>query len=125
MTGNTTNWVLNRVFLLIGMGIFLTQPGAECATGEKGRAAVAQPSGTLPTTLRAAAIDHPGGTDALTPHALTVPIIGLRQVLIAMRAAGVARWDTSVRKVPTASGGTPHYQLDLGSENASDSTALL
>ena len=39
---------------------------------------------SVPTTMRAAAIDHYGGPDVLTLHELPVPEPGIKEVLIAV-----------------------------------------
>src|SRR5262245_63214872 len=51
----------------------------------------------LPSTLHAAAIDRFGPPSAITLHTLPVPKPGPREILIALRAAGVGIWDESVR----------------------------
>ena len=47
----------------------------------------------VPRTMFAAAIDHFGGPDVITGHALPVPALDAAEVLIAMDTAGVGRWD--------------------------------
>jgi len=53
---------------------------------------------TLPTSMRAAAIDHAGGPEALTIHTLPLPPVGPKDVLIAVRTAGVSIWDADIRQ---------------------------
>lgn len=52
---------------------------------------------TVPSTMRAAAIDHYGGPEVLTPHELPVPELGVKEVLIAVHTAGVGGWDADIR----------------------------
>jgi NADPH:quinone reductase len=52
----------------------------------------------VPQTMQAAAIDHTGGPEVLTVHALPVPALGAEEVLIALRTAGVGPWDVDVRE---------------------------
>jgi NADPH:quinone reductase-like Zn-dependent oxidoreductase len=52
---------------------------------------------TLPTTMRAAAIDEFGPPSVLTLHTLPVPTPGPHEVLIAVHAAGVGIWDAKIR----------------------------
>jgi NADPH2:quinone reductase len=52
---------------------------------------------TLPTTMRAAAIDEFGPPSVLTLHTLPVPTPGPHEVLIAVHAAGVGVWDAKIR----------------------------
>ena len=53
---------------------------------------------SVPTTMRAAAIDHYGGPDVLTLHELPVPEPGIKEVLIAVHTAGVGGWDADIRE---------------------------
>ena len=48
--------------------------------------------------MRAAAIDHPGGPEVLAIHILPLPQVGAKDVLIAVRTAGVSVWDADVRR---------------------------
>ena len=52
----------------------------------------------IPHTMLAAAIDRFGGPEVLTIHALSVPPVGPREVLIAMDTAGVGPWDLEIRE---------------------------
>jgi NADPH2:quinone reductase len=47
--------------------------------------------------MKAAAIDRFGSPSVITVHTLPVPRPGDREILIALHAAGVGRWDESVR----------------------------
>jgi NADPH:quinone reductase-like Zn-dependent oxidoreductase len=51
----------------------------------------------VPHTMLAAAIDRFGGPEVLTIHALSVPPVGPREVLIALDTAGVGPWDLAIR----------------------------
>jgi NADPH:quinone reductase len=57
----------------------------------------ARAASTLPESMRAAAIDRFGPPSVLTLHSLPVPRPGPREILIAVHAAGVGRWDEAVR----------------------------
>jgi NADPH:quinone reductase-like Zn-dependent oxidoreductase len=57
-------------------------------------------STAVPQTMRAAAIDHAGGPQAITLHTLPVPTPDADEVLIAVHTAGVASWDAGVREHP-------------------------
>ena len=54
----------------------------------------------LPDTMLAAAIDRGGGPDVLQTHRLPIPSPAAGEVLIAMRAAGVAVWEAAARRSP-------------------------
>jgi NADPH:quinone reductase len=54
-------------------------------------------SPSIPTTMRAAAIDRFGGPDVLTLHELPVPSLAPDEVLIAVHTAGVGSWDAEMR----------------------------
>src|SRR5215469_3127798 len=64
----------------------------------------------VPQTMRAAAIDHAGGPQAITLHTLPVPKPDPDEVLIAVHTAGVASWDAAVREHPDY---FKHSQLPL------------
>jgi NADPH2:quinone reductase len=53
---------------------------------------------TIPKVMRAAAIDHYGGPEALTLHHLPTPSIGAGEVLIQIHTAGVGVWDADFRE---------------------------
>jgi NADPH:quinone reductase len=61
-------------------------------------AALAQASAFAAETMKAAAIDHPGGPEVLTLHTVPVPRPGADEVLIEMSTAGVGPWDIDVRE---------------------------
>ena len=61
-------------------------------------AALAQASALAAQTMKAAAIDRPGGPEVLTLHTVPVPRPGADEVLIEMNTAGVGPWDVDVRE---------------------------
>jgi NADPH:quinone reductase-like Zn-dependent oxidoreductase len=71
----------------------------------------------IPHTMLAAAIDRFGGPEVLTIHALPVPTVGPRDVLIALDTAGVGPWDLEVRGglIPPRK---PRFPLVLGVDGA-------
>lgn len=71
----------------------------------------------LPKTMRAAAIDRPGGPEVLTIHTLPVPEIGADEVLIAVHTAGVAVWDAGIRQ-QLMYVSKPRFPLVMGSDGA-------
>jgi NADPH:quinone reductase-like Zn-dependent oxidoreductase len=71
----------------------------------------------IPHTMLAAAIDRFGGPEVLTIHALPLPPVGPREVLIALDTAGVGPWDLKIREgafLPRK----PHFPLVLGVDGA-------
>jgi NADPH:quinone reductase-like Zn-dependent oxidoreductase len=77
--------------------------GLTCLLCQGGAAAV-------PQTMRAAAIDGPGGPEVLTLHTLPVPKPAADEVLIAVNTAGVASWDAAIRQHPQS---IKHSRLPL------------
>lgn len=75
---------------------------------------------STPETMRAAAIDHFGGADLLTPHTLAVPAVGEDEVLIRVDTAGVGVWDPWVREggLADVTGRQPGFPYVLGSDGA-------
>ena len=71
----------------------------------------------IPRTMRAIAIDHPGGPEVLSIHSLPVPELEAGEVLIAVDTAGVGGWDADMREGWSPSG-RPRYPLVLGSDGA-------
>src|SRR6201996_2384291 len=71
----------------------------------------------VPRTMFAAAIDHFGGPEVITAHALPVPEVDAGEVLIAVDTAGVGRWEADVREGFFASR-KPHFPLVLGYDGA-------
>jgi NADPH2:quinone reductase len=52
----------------------------------------------IPSTMRAAALDHFGGLETITMHTVPVPQVGPKEVLIRIDSAGVAQWDPFERE---------------------------
>src|SRR5689334_6975669 len=75
------------------------------------------PCAEIPKTMRAAAIDHPGGPEVLTLHTLPVPDVGADEVLIAVHTAGVAIWDADIRQ-RLAHASKPQFPFVMGSDGA-------
>src|SRR5882757_6850068 len=71
----------------------------------------------VPRTMFAAAIDHFGGPEVITPHALRIPVVDAGEVLIAVDTAGVGRWDADVREGYFAAR-KPHFPMVLGFDGA-------
>src|SRR5260370_39222362 len=71
----------------------------------------------VPKTMRAAAIDHPGGPEVLSIHSLPVPALDANEVLIAVDTAGGGGWDADMRDGWSPSGRT-HFSLVLGRDGA-------
>src|SRR4051812_31260944 len=72
---------------------------------------------TIPSTMRAAAIDRFGPPEVLTLHELPTPKLGPGEVLIALHAAGVGVWDAEARKGNYATG-RERFPLILGTDGA-------
>jgi NADPH:quinone reductase-like Zn-dependent oxidoreductase len=68
--------------------------------------------------MQAAAIDRFGPPSVLRIHELPVPRPGLRQVLIALHAAGVGSWDESIRDGSWKPAGRTKFPLVLGTDGA-------
>ena len=77
----------------------------------------------VPRTMFAAAIDHFGGPEVITGHALPVPPLDAGEVLIAIDTAGVGPWDADVREGFFA-GRKPHFPLVLGFDGAGTVAAV-
>jgi NADPH:quinone reductase-like Zn-dependent oxidoreductase len=71
----------------------------------------------IPETMPAAAIDHFGGPEVLTPHILPVPKIDAIEVLIALDTASVGPWDAQIR-AGWYPGRKPRFPLILGTDGA-------
>jgi len=76
----------------------------------------------IPTTMKAMAIDQPGGPSALTMHSLPVPKIGADEVLIAVHTAGIGVWDADIRK--SMQYVKAHYPYTLGSDGSGTVAAV-
>jgi|ERR1700730_13274905 len=71
----------------------------------------------VPSTMRAAAIDHYGSPDVLALHELPVPEIGPKEVLLAVHTAGVGSWDGDIRD-GWSPGGRLSFPLILGADGS-------
>ena len=71
----------------------------------------------LPTTMRAAAIDHTGPASVLKIHELPLPKMGARDVMIAVDTAGVGSWEPSQRSGEWGVDNA-HFPLVLGSDGS-------
>jgi NADPH:quinone reductase len=72
---------------------------------------------TIPTEMRAAAIDRFGGPEVLTLHVLPVPALDPAEVLIAIDTASVGPWDADMRAGWSPSGRV-RFPLVLGTDGA-------
>jgi NADPH:quinone reductase len=72
---------------------------------------------TIPTEMRAAAIDRFGGPEVLTLQVLPVPAPDATEVLIAIDTAGIGSWDADMRAGWLPSG-RAHFPLVLGTDGA-------
>lgn len=68
--------------------------------------------------MRAAAIDRFGSPSVITVHTLPIPQPGPRQILIAVRAAGVGSWDASIRDGSWRPAGRSKFPRVLGTDGA-------
>jgi NADPH2:quinone reductase len=100
-----------RTLFLIAMAVvgFAVAPFSVAAT---------QP---VPTTMRAAAFDKPGGPEVLSLRELPVPKPGAAEVLIALHAAGVAIWEADMRQHLSSRAPFPFV---LGSDGAGTIVAM-
>ncbi len=81
------------------------------------RAAEPQPP-AVPATMKAAAITRFGPPEVIRLQALPVPQPGLREVLVALHAAGVGIWDGRIRDGSWWPGGRPEFPVVLGTDGA-------
>ncbi len=72
----------------------------------------------VPTSMRAAAIDHFGGPDVLKLQTLPVPSVDRDEVLIAVHTAGVGSWDPDMRSGWSPDGKPPRFPLVLGTDGS-------
>ena len=72
----------------------------------------------VPDTMRAAAIDRPGGPSVLKLHTLPVPRPGEDEALIELVSAGVGSWDADIREGWSPEGARPKYPLVMGTDGA-------
>ena len=83
----------------------------------------AQTSPVVPKTMRAVAIDQPGGPEVLKLRTLPVPTVGANEVLIALHSASVATWDIQIRR-SLAYIQQPKFPYVLGSDGAGTVAAV-
>jgi NADPH:quinone reductase-like Zn-dependent oxidoreductase len=72
---------------------------------------------SIPTTMRAAAVEQFGGPDVLVIRELSVPIPNPTEVLIEVDTAGVGSWDAEMREGWSPSGES-HFPLVLGTDGS-------
>lgn len=72
---------------------------------------------SIPTIMRAAALDRFGGPEVLTIHELPVPTLDANEILIAVHTAGVGPWDADMRDGWWPEG-EPSFPLVLGSDGS-------
>jgi NADPH2:quinone reductase len=70
----------------------------------------------LPSTMKAIAIDAPGGPEAMTVHTLPVPAVDAKEILVKVHAAGVAVWDLQIRQ--SMQWVKPRFPYVLGSDGS-------
>jgi NADPH:quinone reductase len=73
-------------------------------------------AGSAPATMRALAIDAPGGVEVMTLRTLPVPAVDAKDVLVEVHAAGVAVWDLQIRT--TMQWVKPRFPYVLGSDGS-------
>lgn len=78
---------------------------------------------TIPTTMRAAAIDGFGGPEVLKLHTLPVPAPAAGEVLIRIDTAGVGSWDAEIRG-GWSPGGKIEFPYVLGYEGSGTVASL-
>jgi len=79
---------------------------------------------TLPTTMRAAAIDRFGGPEVVTTHTLPVPQVNAGEVLIAVHTSGIAGWDADMRDGWSPTGKQPKLPFIPGTDGSGTVVAL-
>jgi NADPH:quinone reductase-like Zn-dependent oxidoreductase/uncharacterized protein YndB with AHSA1/START domain len=99
---------------------------AEYLAEEVRRPSDATASQTIPSVMRAIAMDRFGGTEMLTVQTLTIPEIEPDEVLVRIEAAGVGVWDPFEREggFTEAVGITPKFPYVLGSDGAGTVVAV-
>ena len=75
---------------------------------------------TMVKTMKAAAIDHFGGLDAISLREVPVPELGADEILIRVESAGVAEWDPYEREggFVDMMEGKPKFPYVLGTDGA-------
>ena len=72
---------------------------------------------SIPSTMRAAALDRFGGPEVLTIHEVPVPTLDANEILIAVHTAGGGPWDADMRGGWWPEG-EPTFPLVLGSDGS-------
>jgi NADPH:quinone reductase len=93
------------------------------AVGSTAAATTGKDALSLPSQMRAAALDRAGGPEVLTLHRLPVPVLDAGEILIAVHAAGVAIWDVEIRRHPESIKNS-RFPLVLGTDGAGVVAAL-
>lgn len=77
-------------------------------------------------TMRTAAIDRFGGTEAIALHTLPVPEVGPNEILIRVESAGVGVWDPMEREgqMTEMMEGEPSFPYVLGGDGAGTVAAV-
>ena len=75
-------------------------------------------TGSVPGSMRAAALEHFGPPNVLALHTLPVPVPGPGEVLIELYTAGVGVWDASIRDGTWKPFGRPKFPLVPGTDGA-------
>ena len=74
-------------------------------------------SASAPASMKAIAMDSPGGPEVMTLHTLPVPKLDANEILIALHTAGVAVWDLEIRQSAKYIA-NPKFPYILGSDGA-------
>ena len=77
---------------------------------------------SIPTSMKAMALDQPGAPNVITMHTLPVPQLGADEVLIAIHTAGIGVWDADIRKKMTYV--KTRYPYILGSDGSGTIAAV-
>jgi NADPH:quinone reductase len=75
-------------------------------------------AGSIPATMRAAAVSRLGGPEVLALHVLPVPEVAPSEVLIATHTAGVGSWDADMREGWWPDSERPGLPLVLGTDGS-------
>jgi NADPH:quinone reductase len=80
-------------------------------------ASVGAAPSAVPGTMKAIAMDRPGGLEVMTLRTLPVPRVDANEILIAVHSAGVAVWDLEIRQSAKYIS-NPKFPYVLGSDGA-------